>query len=320
MARIDSFPRRDVASYRPPAAIVQPDAAHRDARAGAAAKAAEPTPPGGRGGVDARDDLGAAAREIVDAGRAAWPRVRLGVAAVAAHLTALPSLPARGHAAEVYLACACSRGDAIALGRFEAVVIRQVPAMIRHLGDAGLVDEVQQEVRTRLLVVRPAGPPRIAAYGGRGSLAGWVRATAIRVALDLRRGGARAWLAAEASRVAAVADDDPEAAYLRARHGEAFTAALGDALAALPGRVRRALRLHVDGGLSAVRIGALLGVHHATVSRWLLAAPASALAATRRRITRNLGLSAPEVTSLAWLVGAQLDRGLAPVLAAGDDD
>ena len=64
-----------------------------------------------------RGDLAAHADAIVTAGRAAWPRVRLDVAAVLAHLTPLPVAPAPAYAADVYLACGCARGDAAEIGR-----------------------------------------------------------------------------------------------------------------------------------------------------------------------------------------------------------
>ena len=48
------------------------------------------------------------------------------------------------------------------------------------------VDEVRQVLRTKLLVGDGA-PPKIADYSGRGPLDGWVRAAAVRAAIDLKR-------------------------------------------------------------------------------------------------------------------------------------
>ncbi len=252
--------------------------------------------------------------EILARGRAAWPEVALEPAAVEGHLAGLPSPPLATYAADLYLACACRHGGAAAIARFEASFVSVVPDQIRHLGaGADFHDEVQQRVRVRLLIGEPGTPPRIAGYAGLGPLAGWVRAAAVRVALDLRRdrqsqrstGASADWL---------VADHDPALAFLKAQHREVFAAALREAMAGLSERDRTVLRLHVCAGLSAVRIGVVLDVNHATVSRWLQAARTAIFTDTRRRLTERLRLAPGEFESLVRLVESQLDVSMARVL------
>lgn len=253
--------------------------------------------------------------ELVARGRAAWPTVVLDVAAVRAHVAALAVPPLPAHGADLYLACACSRGDRAAIERLDASYIHDVPAHVRHLsGAADFGDEVRQRVRVRLLTAADGKTPPIATYGGRGPLGGWIRATAVRVGLSLL--GERGRLPPSSSFDWLVADRDPALTLLKARHREAFATALHEALAALGERDRTVLRLTLCAGLSAVRIGKVLGVNHSTVSRWLAAAREEILDGTRRRLTERLALEPGEFESLVRALQSQLDISVARALGA----
>jgi RNA polymerase sigma-70 factor (ECF subfamily) len=132
-------------------------------------------------------------------------------------------------------------------------------------------DEVRQELRDKLFT-SPDGEPKIAEYTGRGALGGWVRVSALRIALNLRRSAKRA--AAVNERAASMEEalmsgSSPELAYLKERYRAVFTEALEAAVASLSDRDRALLRLyHVD-GLSLEAMAALYRVHLSTVSRWL---------------------------------------------------
>ncbi len=253
---------------------------------------------------------------ILARGRAVWPEVALDESAVTAYVAALPAVPSVTHSADLLLACACGRGDPAAIARFDALFVSAVPAQVRHLGTgAEFEDEVQQQVRVRLLLGEPGASPRICGYAGLGPLGGWVRAAAVRVALDLRRHRKVGPRSPAAGDEWLVAEHDPELAFLKAHHREVFATALREALAGLSERDRTVLRLHVCAGLSAVRIGLVLDVNHATVSRWLQAARASIFAETRRRLTARLRLGPGEFESLVRLVESQLDVSMARVLA-----
>ena len=91
------------------------------------------------------------------------------------------------NAADLYLALACGRGvaDAIAvLEREHFSRIREFAASVTTSPD--FIKELTQQLRTRLLV-GGGSPPRILSYSGRGSLGGWVRVAAVRLARDIGR-------------------------------------------------------------------------------------------------------------------------------------
>ena len=162
-------------------------------------------------------------------------------------------------------------------------------------------------------------PPRVAEYQGGGPLVAWLRAAAVRTALNLQRAeGRRARVEedAEAGPLAEAtgAEADVELGYLRRHHREDFQAALTEALAALPARERTVLRLHVVEGLSLERIGAMYRTHKSTVSRWVARAREEVLEGTRQRLAERLRLSSGELHSLMRVVRGELDLSLPSLL------
>src|SRR5688572_8183651 len=135
-------------------------------------------------------DVEGAMRRVAEMGRRAWAGVDVPDEALAAWLAerapdggdpvdALAAL----HAADLYLACACARGDARALGCFEASVMPHVgPAVARIDPDATFGRDVAEEVRVKLLVGVGGAPPRIGTYLGRGPLTAFVQVAAMRAA------------------------------------------------------------------------------------------------------------------------------------------
>src|SRR5258708_809944 len=131
--------------------------------------------------------------QIVAAARVAWPGVVVAPEPFLAHLCrhAPPGGPTlaelgRMHTSDLYLACACARGDAVAIARFERRLLPRVDKAVARIDAAPtFIDDVREELRCRLLV----GPtPRIADYAGSGALESWLCVAAMRVALNLRRG------------------------------------------------------------------------------------------------------------------------------------
>jgi RNA polymerase sigma-70 factor, ECF subfamily len=262
--------------------------------------------------------------EVLAQARAAWPRVTLDTAvflgALAERLPrdAAPAQALRAvHAGDLFLASACVHGDAVAQALLEARFLpKAAAAATRVLRDADAVTEVVQHLRTRLLVADAGRPPGLAAYLGQGPLAGWLRAAAVRTALNLRRGAGRQARAeqdvlAEATFHAEPAHWEP----LRERHRADFQAALAEALAALPSRERMLLRLHVVEGLSLERLGTLYHTHKSTVSRWLARAREAVLEGTRARLVERLKLSPSELHSVLRDGAGHLERSLSGLLA-----
>ncbi|WP_164010764.1 sigma-70 family RNA polymerase sigma factor [Pyxidicoccus trucidator] len=266
-------------------------------------------------------DLEDVLASLYASGRQAWPTVPLSEEGFLRHLAerlAPERTLAEVHAADLYLACACARGVPSAHAALERHVLPKTAASVARVRGAGVESaEVLQRLRERLLVSEGGRPPRVADYEGGGPLVAWLRAAAVRTALNLQRAeGRRARLEedAEAGPLAEVAGADVELGYLRQRHREDFQAAFSEALAALPARERTALRLHVVEGLSLERIGTMYRTHKSTVSRWVSRAREEVLAGARQRLAERLRLSSGELHSLMRAVDGELDLSLPSLL------
>lgn len=272
-------------------------------------------PPSGPGasaeGAAARD----AHREALDAGRAAHPAIALPAGGFARYLDGRHP---GAHAADLYLCFACLGGDAHALAALDAALVSAVEGPLVRLGlPRHEREEVTQSLRARLLVGDERGP-RLSDYVGKGSLAGWLRASAVNAGLNRQREQARArvvddegaWLTSPSP------DDDPELAALKRSCGAAFRQAFGEAIAGLSPRSRLLLRQHLLDGLSHEQLGALHGVHAVTAFRWLRDARAEVTAATRQRLGAALRLRPAELDSMLRLLESQLDASVSRLLSA----
>jgi RNA polymerase sigma-70 factor (ECF subfamily) len=259
---------------------------------------------------------GPSTSELHEAGRRAWPDVAVEAARFARFLDErCPDDAARAacHGADLYLACACADGDAVALRRFEERHLSQVASFLARMAPTdAFVDEVRQLVRERLFVGEQR---RILAYGGQGPLAGWLRVIALRIAVDLRRH----WTerrrddeppAADAAATAV----DPELDFIKASYRDAFRSALEAALAGLSDEQRNLLRLHFIDALTLDELAALFRVHRATIARRVAAAREAILERCRHLLGERLALDASEFESLLRVVRSQIDLSLRRLL------
>ena len=255
-------------------------------------------------------------------------RERLRVAAVelgypsvvddlAAHAVAAIARGARvDHAADLVLAWALARGTADAVRRFDRELIAEIDAAARKIDRSpGFVDEARQIARIRLLVGDGETPPRIATYGARGPLRGWIGVAALRIALNLKRGAKRAH---QEDVLADVVDrePDPELRHLRTLYRAELRDALAGALRALSDRARAVLRLRFVDGLELAQIGRLYGVHESTASRWIRQAIDDVSAGARRRLIEKLAVSPESLDSVARMVASNLDLSISRLLQA----
>jgi RNA polymerase sigma-70 factor (ECF subfamily) len=156
--------------------------------------------------------------------------------------------------------------------------------------------------------------PLLARYGGRGSLEGWLRVLLVRAALDARDDASVHDLVDDMPHLRApIADPELEAA--RRHMGEAFREAFYDALAELNKEHRAAIRLHLYEQLTLDETARALGVHRATVARWLASARDELFAATRRLLVERLRVRPEDCESLSRFVLSQVDLSLSRVLA-----
>jgi RNA polymerase sigma-70 factor (ECF subfamily) len=249
----------------------------------------------------------------------AWPEIDADAAAFVTFLGArvegeadpVPALRAL-HVDDLYLAFACASGDEAALATFERVHLQDLGVVARVDSSPAFVDEVRQRLRVHLFV---GAEPKIREYGGRGSLAGWVRVCSMRLAQMLRRGARREQPVDEPeSDRLALAAADPELALIKRKYGREFTEAVAASVLALDGRDRTVLKLNVLDRLNIDKIGALYGVHRATVAAWIAAARRAILDGTRQRLAQKLRLDVSELESLMGLVRSELDVRLSQLL------
>ena len=244
-------------------------------------------------------------------GRAVWPGLDVDVASFSRFLDD-QSEPA--NAVDLYLACACSiecsgASDAI-LARHDSDIEAALAKM--RLSPATR-DDVKQTVFEKLFVQHTDGRKRIDSYRGRGPLQGWVRAIAVRCALDqLRQEGRRPEPVDDLLLdTLAVGDDDPGIRLLQNQYREEVRAAFVTAFSRITVRQRNLLRQHYLRGTSIDVIGQQYGVHRVTAFRWLMNARADVLAAAKAALSEG-GTAVTD--SLLRLLRSQLDLSLSTLL------
>jgi RNA polymerase sigma-70 factor len=259
--------------------------------------------------------------------RAKWPTVALApelfVKHVAARLLAkaapgpLEMVLESPHLAELYLACACLHGIPSAISAFEQNYLTKLPKLLgerRH--SAAALDEICQLTRVKILVPTSHGPPKIAEYTGKGSLQGWVRATALRI--SIRQQEANNPGAGEDSEDILDMLPEPGAApdmdVIRKRHQPDLRKAMQEAFALLSADDSYLLRLYYVDKLSMYKLAELLKVSQPTISRRLADAREQVYKETRRLLQQRLGLSQPDFQSLMKLIDSQFDVRISQLL------
>jgi len=272
-------------------------------------------------GADPAEQVDGAAleRTLADACAVAertWPAVAVDRAALVAALAArlAPSAIGADAAVELALALACARGERAALDAFDRAYLADVPAGLAHMKlDRSVIDDLLQEVRTKLMVAEAGATPRILDYAGQGKLRGLCQVMAARAAVSRLRTTRRTAPDDDVAALAA-AGDDPELAFLKAHYRDAFKSAFAAAAAELDARDRNLLRLHHLGGVTLDQLAAMYGVHRATAVRWLADVRKRLLAGTRGMLRSRLAVSADELDSIMELIGSRLDASVRRLL------
>jgi RNA polymerase sigma-70 factor (ECF subfamily) len=219
-------------------------------------------------------------------------------------------------APDLFLCCACAGGDPNALALFETKLLPQVIQAIASINpEPSFVAEVQQQVRRKLLVVEDSRS-RISEYAGLGPLVHWLRAVAVRTALNLRRSQGRQDIPVSDESLLNLPQNvgDLELDYLKTRYRKDFTQAFRNALSALTSEERNVLRLHFVEGLTLSQIGAAYQADKSTISRWISKARKSLLEQTREDLGKKFRLDSRELDSLMYLVQSQLDVSISSLL------
>ncbi len=260
---------------------------------------------------------------IVARARLAWPSLELPAEQFIAHVAG--RLPPSKHpqrtledlnAEDLYLACCCAAGNPKALAALETTQLPSVARAVAGLDTTGvLADEVKQVLRERLLIKRADGPPRIADYAGQGPLRSWLKAAAIRHALNLKRPGHREDVL-EQDRMSAMpmAAPNPELELIRRKHKQHFATAFTAAMASLTPRERTLLKLHTLDGLPLDQIGPLYKKDKSTISRWMAKAQQQLHEVTRAQLVAALKLTPHELESVLRAAQSELSLSLSRLL------
>jgi RNA polymerase sigma-70 factor (ECF subfamily) len=250
-------------------------------------------------------------------GRAAWPGVEVDVAALAAFLAPRVNgaAPEDLSWADLFLAHAVLSLNPAALQVFEEQLLRKVEPTLRRLDGTGEgVDDLMQLTRTKLLF--GDGRPRLQDYSGRGSLLGWIRAVAVRLALNERKRAPREDANDPDDLPELPLDAEPTLELFRQQHQQDFVVAFREAFARLDPQQRTVLRMSVIDRVSIDRLGAVYGVHRATAARWVERARQQLLDLTRDGLRERLALGDTELSSFLRALVPRLDVSLRTLLGS----
>jgi len=217
---------------------------------------------------------------------------------------------------DLYLTYAClsgSRAAAERLGQFVA----QTSVGSRKVRVPETTAEDARQIVFERLVGTPATPPKIGSYDGRGPLGAWLRVVVAREALYLHRQRTESNTDAWVDELLEIAgpQEDPELALMKRELREECRAALERAARSLSAKERALLRQHAVLGMTVDALGAIYGVHRATVARWITAAKDSLLERFYSQIKASTGLGRAEVEVLRSLVQSRLDVSVASLFA-----
>lgn len=272
-------------------------------------------------------EAGATPRTLDEAARkakSAWPTLDLDVATFVAYVREKAAeIPVEDlHLEDLFLACACIRGDRNAWRELDRRHLIRVPELIARVDRSpGFADEIRQRLAVRL-AGSDGGAAKLALYTGRGALAAWLRVAAIREATHAKR-GVRREASPDAAMNVAAPDDDPEIRLIKKKYAADFRKAFEDVLRTLSSDQRNVLKLHYLDGLTIDEVGKAYRVSRATAARWLASARDDIVQRVRDSLAARLegrlaptmrrkpgAKSVPSPESMLAFVRSQLDLSL----------
>jgi RNA polymerase sigma-70 factor len=243
--------------------------------------------------------------------RQAWAGVNVPETELADYLArrAAGGAQTEGGVRDLYLACACVRGDPKALQIFDHQFLGPLAAILQRGGAPGHVAaDVVQTLRTKLLL---GPPPGIAEYSGRTDLIRWLRVAAARELSKVYRH----------ERSISQLDPDeplpgltPEEESIRARYAGAFNEAFREAFRHLPSEDRLTLRLHFAQGLNLDRLASALGFSRATAGRRVLQARGHLRDEVLRRLSLQLDLAPDEAVRVLAALRSRLEISMGALI------
>jgi RNA polymerase sigma-70 factor, ECF subfamily len=227
---------------------------------------------------------------VYERARRDWPGVDVPMEPFARHLEEVAFSPVQAeHAGALYLCTGCALGIPAAVRALEKTEFPRLRAtLVGVAGQRHLVDDLLQEVRSRLLVGTPA---KIWSYRGTGPLASWLRVIANRVALDYWRTQSlqRGRLRALEQHIATSAESKGRSACdLDDRRSRELEHSLAQAIVALSAEDKQFLRHYFVARVSIDVLGRMFGCDRSTAARRLQRAVDRIRQGVRRRITAQL--------------------------------
>jgi RNA polymerase sigma-70 factor (ECF subfamily) len=219
--------------------------------------------------------------------------------------------PAEGTLEDLALAFAAASGHAEATRAIDAQLRLARPNIARIDADPSFLDEVHQVTLERLISPQR---PRLREYAALGPLGAWLRATAVRVALDLKRRDAKE--RPEENLEALMGSTGSDKSAHRGLTAKQVSAAIRSALDSLSPRDRTLLRLHYFEGTTLDALARTYAVHRASIARWLAEARAVVMEKTRAQLASTHG--GDELSDALMSVQSQLDVSFRQVFEAGE--
>jgi RNA polymerase sigma-70 factor (ECF subfamily) len=239
----------------------------------------------------------------------AWPTVRLSPEEFFSYVEARLRGSEVVVTNDLYLACACVKGDRAAIDAFETAYSGVITSAIARFR---LIHEERQDLLQELRVAFFA-KRTLAGYSGRGALRGWVRSAAIRAGLDLVEGRGRgSYFGDDLADIPSTCD--PELDALRKRFTHDFDAAFAGALAERSPIERLILAQYYIDRLTVDQLAAVHAVHRATAARWIGKLSQKLRSATKSRLVKRLRLDEPSLKNLFGIAGGDLDLSIARLL------
>lgn len=201
------------------------------------------------------------------------------------------------HHQDLFLATACARGDRIAWEYFAdeylPLLQRMAAQSCKNFHES---EDLSQEIVSMLLGGGEANQKtKLASYNGRGSLAGWLRVTVARAAIDrFRRSRKQVSLEELEGQGQELVGHSPspaaEEAGMDSRWGPVLSRLLAEEVRRLPARERLLLHLYYLQEVPLKVIGQRFSVHEATASRWLETIRRGIRKRVERELKRQHGL------------------------------
>ncbi len=254
-------------------------------------------------------------RDAFDRASERWPAIELEPTVFAAWVGARSGTDSAGAGAfaslctdDLYLACACVHGNAVAIAHLHGECFGDVDAALRAFGlESTAIEDIRQQVIDEIVVARPERGSGLSRYGGVGVLRKWFRTIAVRMAAREARGTARIDDDDALRDAVALSEPDPDLEVMRSHYREAFGRAFAAALAALSTRERNLLRQSFIDGLGIDALANLYGIHRSTAARWVASARQALGDGTIAHLVAEVGGSPAEMQSLLRVVHSQLD-------------